>query len=390
MQTITKAISGLLCVILLAGACSKENPYDNPFGNSGRKDSTLVYTFSSPEYVFGFVGQKRYSYCPSVLEQEDGLRHIFFCGNPNQGIMVDNVYHFTENLSGAKTDPISVLQPSLSWDSHHTCDPCVIQGEFKMDGTMYKYAMFYLSNPMEYYYNEVGVAFSNDLNAATWVKYPKQIVEKTWTQEGDQDLGGQNRSWGVGQPTAVSLDKKGKVLIAYTCGDASGSREAYSILDLSDMDTFSPQRGIDIVRTGCKTPSGSEDWLNNCDIAINQEENKIVMVRNLHTDVSTYPAFIEEAVEIDWMNLDDFLSGKGEWKVIGAIDQTVSGFPRNHNACLMRDNYGHLKDWDTPTVYFTVSKAAPDVTGANGNHAEWTYHIYRTDISKKYRYFNKK
>ena len=82
-----------------------------------------------------------------------------------------------------------------------------------MDGVAYKYALFFLSNPKEYYYNEIGVAFSNDLDAASWVKYPEQIVKKTWPEEGDQSLGGNAKSWGVGQPSAVSLDKGGKVLV---------------------------------------------------------------------------------------------------------------------------------------------------------------------------------
>ena len=40
--------------------------------------------------------------------------------------------------------------------------------------------MFFLSNPLNFYYNEIGVAFSNDLDAEHWDKFPNQIVYKTW------------------------------------------------------------------------------------------------------------------------------------------------------------------------------------------------------------------
>jgi hypothetical protein len=66
-----------------------------------------------------------------------------------------------------------------------------------------------------------------------------------------------------------------------------------------------------------------------------------------------------------------------------------SGFPRNHNAGIKRDSFGHIKEWDTPTIYFTVSKIAPDVAAAYGKHAEWTYNIYKTDLKKEYYYYEK-
>ncbi len=155
-------IFSLFAVLLALTACGGTDP-DVPEETIEVTD----YVFSKPSFVFGFSGQKRYSYCPSVIANADGTSHVYFCGNPNQGTMVDNIYHIVENANGTHTTAVSVLQPSLSWDSHHTCDPSVIEGSFKMDGTAYKYALFFLSNPKEYYYNEIGVAFSNDLEAAS-------------------------------------------------------------------------------------------------------------------------------------------------------------------------------------------------------------------------------
>jgi hypothetical protein len=102
---------------------------------------------------------------------------MFFCGNPNNLIMVDNIYHIKINPDGTKTSAKSVLQPGVSgsWDDHHTCDPSVIAGDFTWDGVTYKYAMFFLSNMYGVYYNEIGVAFSNKLDTDSWVKYPDRL-----------------------------------------------------------------------------------------------------------------------------------------------------------------------------------------------------------------------
>ena len=83
------------------------------------------------------------------------------------------------------------------------------------------------------------------------------------------------------------------------------------------------------------------------------------------------------------MSFTRFLQGEGAWQSMYTITSKDSGFPRNHNSGIMRDSFGHIKNWETPTIYFTVSKCAPDVEQAYGKHAEWTYNIYKTTIKKE-------
>lgn len=379
-----RRILHLICVCLASLAVFSCGGGDGPEVPEETIEVT-DFIFSKPSFVFGFTGQNRYSYCPSIIANGDGTSHVFFCGNPNQGTMVDNVYHIVEYANGTHTAAVSVLHPSLNWDSHHTCDPCVIEGEFKMDGTTYRYAMFFLSNPLEYYYNEIGVAFSNDLGASSWVKYPVQLVPKTWPTEGDQSLGGNAKSWGVGQPSAVSLDKKGKVLLTYTIGDSAGTRVAFREMDLSDMSHPDLGTAMNMNAAGLENLNGGSDYTCNCDFAIAPSDNKIVMVRPVQPHPSTYPSYIPVAQEVDYMDLDSFRAGIGKWTPLARIDNSVSGFPRNHNAGLSRDSFGHLTEWETPTVYFTVSKETPDVNASTGKHAEWTYHIYKSKLTKRIR-----
>lgn len=342
-------------------------------------------SITKPEFVFGFRGESKYSYCPSALKQEDGSVHLFFCGNPENQIMVDNIFHIKINPDGSQTAPKSVLQPGISgaWDDHHTCDPSVIEGSFKWNNTTYRFAMFFLSNMYGVYYNEIGVAFSNSLDADSWVKYPNQIVRKTWANDGDQMIGGGGKSWGVGQPSAVSLDKKGKVLLTYTIGDIGGTRIAWSEADFSNMDSYTTGTPMTIVQSGLLAiDNQARDYTCNSEFAINQDADKIVMIRPVQPMPSDYPAYLNSALEIDCMSLSDFMNQRGNWTPVYRITPDDTGYPRNHNAALLRDNFGHIKDWEEPEFYFTVSKATPDVQPSGSSHAEWTYHIWKSKVVK--------
>ncbi len=375
-----KFLLWMLPVFLLSCSDDKKEPDDG-----GGGESYTSYNFTGTKEIFGFYGQNRYSYCPSIVKEDDGSVHMFFCGNPNQGIMVDNIYHIKINADGSKTSAKSVLQPgpSGSWDDHHTCDPSVIKGEFQMDGQTYQYAMFFLTNKYGVYYNEIGIAFSNQLDADAWVKYPDLVVKKTWGSDGDQNLPNGGKSWGVGQPSAVSLDRGGKVLLTYTIGDISGTRIAWVQVNLSNMDTYSPAVATTVIASGLKNLDNTgNDYTCNADFAICPDEDIIVMVRPVQPHPSDYPAYLNKSLEVDQMKLSNFLNSTGTWTPIVRITPDVTKYPRNHNAGIERNAYGEIENWEEPTIYYTISKAAPDVNASTGQHAEWTYHIWKGSVKK--------
>jgi len=127
-----------LSFLITLSSC-KSGDKENDEKNNGGTNTESYYVFTDIKDVFGFYGQNRYSYCPSLIKEGDGTVHMFFCGNPNQGVMVDNIYHIRINPDGTQTEAKSVLQPGKpgSWDDHHTCDPSVIAGEFNMGGQSY-------------------------------------------------------------------------------------------------------------------------------------------------------------------------------------------------------------------------------------------------------------
>jgi hypothetical protein len=370
----------LMISILFSTGCKK--------GNSGSPvipppTTGETFTVKNKKEVFGFYGESRYSYCPTLVKENNGDMQMFFCGTQNM-IMVDNIYHVKMKTDGSQTQAKIVLTPGTSgtWDDHHTCDPSVIKGDFAMAGVHYQYALFYLTNAYGVYYNEIGVAFSNDLEAVSWVKYPHPLVKKTWDYEGDQAIGAQ-KGWGVGQPSALSMDKKGKVLLTYTIGDINGTRIVWAEADLSDMDTYTQAVPNTVVKEGLSNLTyNATDVVNNADFAIDRANGKIVIVRPVHPNLDqSYPTHIESVIEIAAMPLADFMASKGKWTQMTRITPSVSGYPRNHNAAIERDAYGEITNWKTPTIYYTVSKAAPDVQPSGTGFAEWTYHIWRAEVT---------
>lgn len=380
MKTLIYRTSVLMLAMLSFTLCSCSDDKSFTF-----PDPEPTYEMVDMVNVFGFYNQDRYSYCPSVTKDADGTAHMFLCGNPDEQIMVDNIYYVRINPDGTQTAPKSVLQPTPdTWDSFHTCDPSVIAGDFKMGGKSYKYAMFFLGNKRGRYFNEVGVAFSNEIDADDWVKYPHQLVEKTWEGEEDQVLSNGSKSWGVGQPSAVSLDHAGKILLTYTSGDAIATRVMWSEIDMSDMDNYVAPIAKPIVSGGLKQINKiSADHTANIDFAINVKENIIMMIRPVHPHPTSYPAFLPQAQEINYMPLNAFLASIGSWNIMLRITPQMTGYPRNHNATIERDMYGEIEDWRNPTVYYTVSKATPDVASGASTHAEWTYRIWKAQVKEK-------
>lgn len=373
----------ILVPLLLVSCAQGEGDSPQPVPSPSPGGSIVKkYRLVAKERIFGFTTQDRYAYCPSALQLGDGTTSMFFCGNPVAGIMTDNIYHFSLSQDLSRTNPASVLQPGAAgtWDNQHTCDPSVIKGQFLFNGTDYRYAMFYIGCTVEYYFNEIGVAFSNDLNAKEWVKYPDPVVRKTWSHDGDQ-ICGSGLSWGVGQPSAISIDKGGKILLSYTVGDIEGTRIVLREIDMSDMSDLKISAPVAMSRAGLlNIGKNALDYTCNSDIAFDASSNTILMIRPVQPHPSVYPAFINETLEIDRIGMEEFRNGVGTWDPLFRLTPAETGFPRNHNAAIARDEYGHLEGSDNITVYYTVSKAAPDVAPSEGMHAEWTYDIWQAKI----------
>ena len=320
-----------------------------------------------------------YNYCPTVFEEEDGTRYVYYCTNKTGYNVTDYIgcRVGTPNADGTYTYGAEtlVLSPSSgAWDSRHVCDPSVIRGSFSYQGTTYSYLMAYLGcSSSDNQENKVGLAVANSPTGPFVKVGASPIVDFT------KDSTVTSFQWGVGQPCLVSQDKAGKVWLFYTRGDKNGTRTIARTGNFADLD--SPTLGSEtrVSVTGLQTLNGGTDILNNADFAY-AGGTVFYSASDCHPNPTDAPDFISSAFRVT--RLERFTSGgvaftstNASWTNLAVVGPDETGFARNHNVCLVRDEYGWLPERDYLTVYYSMSN-----TGS-GNSSLWTYRIYDWNIA---------
>ena len=333
-----------LMLLSVAAAPAATSPLGSPgAGVGGHSPGALEWDDSSLREIYNPDG-RFYTYAPSVV-REGATEWIWSCHNDESGVIKDHIY-LTRLVDGAVQESRSVLQasPAPAWDSFHVCDPSVVAGNFNYDGTQYRYAMFYLGNDLDASaHNQVGVAFATDPEGP-WTKYPEPLVTFDRTDQ-----------WGVGQPSAVSLaGKSGKILLAYTRGDTS-TRAYVQSLDLSHMDRLRVGDPVLLPTEGLTGHDGALDYLNGYDIALDRTGHRVYTVREQHPYPQDNPWWIGPSVQVNSIGTAELLKGDGAWRVEGDINESLTGFTRNHNADLVRTWTGSLPERDSLSVVFTDS-----------------------------------
>jgi len=293
---------------------------------------------------------RTYNYAPSSIISEDGtVESHFYCSNKDAGQVYDHIY-LRQRINGVWQPKTLVLSPSATgWDLEHTCDPSVIKGEFNYNGTTYQWAMFYLGcDVTTCKHNQIGVAFANNLTGP-WVKWDGNPIipftSYSW--------------WGVGQQSATSIDGAGRMLLFYTRGDYGGTRMLRQELDLSDMSSPVIGNAVRLPEAGLTSRDGSKAIFHNANLVYDPDRDKFFVSRPTHPVGPPDLPFCEQ-LQIACIDGDYIWAGFGSWDVLGHIDSSQSGFPRNHNCGIMRTPYGYLPDFDSIRVIFAVSQESPD------------------------------
>ncbi|WP_456283789.1 hypothetical protein [Microbacterium sp. JZ101] len=320
-----------------------------------------------------------YSYAPSVVREGD-TDWIWSCHNDEFRVIKDHIY-VTKIVDGTVVDSRSVLEasPAPGWDSFHVCDPSVVAGSFRYEGTAYRLAMFYLGNDLDASaHNQVGVAFANDPEGP-WVKLPRPVISFERTDQ-----------WGVGQPTAVVMPgEPSKVLLGYTQGDSS-TRAYVTEVDLRNAEDFSITEPVELPNAGLTGADGSSDYLNGFDLVLDKRNSRFLTVREQHPYPADNPWWIGPSVQVASLGLHDLRSGRGAWTPEGNINEELTGFTRNHNAGFVRDWQGHLVTKNDVEVVFTKScSSLPTVDDPDWSQATcdslYSYDLWSVDgkISKR-------
>jgi len=371
-------------------------------GRINRKDVEMVYhrvDFEKPttqgqvsfsDQLFGDdLNANFYNYCPTIMMEGNAIMHIWYCSNKTSGNVTDYIAYRRGELQADGrwifTEKSLVLQPTPgTWDERHTCDPSVIKGNFSYNATSYSYLMAYLgcvTNDSSR--NEIGLAVSQ-FPEGPWIKVAEanpianyyespEYVPDQWT-------------WGYGQPSLVSVDKAGKVLLFYTKGIATGTFEAAELWDLSDLNAPQKLSSANVSNAGIVNISGGADVINNADFAYDPYSKRLYVIKeDFPYPSDENPTWITASNTIEYINLgEESYPGeslfKGEtlrWQKVGSIGPNETGFARVHNCGIMTDPYGWLMNpFQIPIVY-TMSDFSSDYPQW-GSGGQWpSLHTYR-------------
>ncbi len=236
-----------------------------------------------------------------------------------------------------------------------------MRGEFRYDGQTYSYLMAYLGcTSSDNQENKVGLAVSKTPEG------PFGKVGSAPLVDFQKDPSSGIFQWGVGQPSLINLDRKSSVMLFYTRGDKTATRTIVEKWDFSDLSAPKRLSSGKLSEQGLKNLHGAGDFLNNADFVYDPAAKRFYASSDCHPNPTSAPDFISSHFRVCYFdeptNYQWFF-----WNTLSVTGPNETGFPRNHNTGILRDEYGHLPNpW--LSVYYTVS--------IEGNNSLWSYRIY--------------
>lgn len=318
----------------------------------------LHFGGDSEQEVYGHA-DGLYSYAPSIIDL-GATRYIWTCHNHVPFVVRDDIAMAKWQDNRLVQDRSVLTHAFWGWDSFHICDPSVLRSDIFFNKAAYHWVMFFLGNDVDRSaQNQIGVALAQTIEGP-WEKLPQPVLSHP-----------EDGGWGIGQPSAVPLDGKGKFLVVYSGG--GGLRAA--TVDLSDLDHPTVSDPVQVSVDGLEGLTKERPEISNVDIAFSPDRKRIFAVGDVRMKETEYPQFITSSLAVLSIDANDLKRGGGKWTVEAVIGPTLTGFPRNHNAGLVRNADGEIADPKRLTVIFTSSCAggSHDVCKAR---AEWTYDLW--------------
>lgn len=397
-----KRILPVILMSFLLTGCAFNNDNPSTGGNNPPVEEvkeTFIPKVGEVKMLFddGTIGEtNKYNYCPSYFI-EDNIAHVYYCTNKDEGNVTDYVGYRKGEVVNNKVKYSDNSQYVLthgemgSWDSRHACDPSVVKGEFKYHGEEYNYLMAYLGCvPSDCTQNETGIAVSKTPDGP-WIKcdFKEDGVTKINPIVPFSDFSCNETSWGTGQPSLVSVDKKGRVLLFTTVGATNGTFTNLREYDFSDIDNYKLLRErVSINIDGIRGSTGSASFINNADFGYDEVNKRIIMSkpRQFFGNDGKSPNFIADTIDVYYIDdtegseIGDVLfAGKNTtkiWKLIGSVNESLTGFLRNHNTGLVTDEYKRIDSSSPLGVLFT--------RGDEDRGGQWsylsTYRLYITAL----------
>lgn len=315
-----------------------------------------------------------YAYAPAIIDA-NGEQFFFTCHShhDNQAYYIqDDIYVHTkdgEKMILGNERVLDTRRTDLAWDGYNLCDPTVVQGNFKYNGSSYKYALFYTgAGPYNFtgLNNQIGLAVSNQLDTG-WIRYPHPVI----TFSAGHGSAAQNKYWGFGQPSAIKISAE-KVLLIFSAGEPDMAGEHRTTVDLSNFTDTQKPVVAQLERlnpTGLQSVIGPDNYFTDVDIAFNPSSREFYAIRSKHyNQTNNQSAF---PIKVDWSGagllVDGYLAPRveilkiseadfwnnGAWTAVTDIGKDQTGNFLNHNPGIAKTLDGYLPNANQVTAYFS-------------------------------------
>jgi hypothetical protein len=347
----------------------------------GRAARLVLLLVVGPVWAAGSARAERpdgefYEYAPAIV-LENGIEHVFACANIVAGEIRDHIVH-RRYANGREVATDIALRPSEDrrrFDSYHVCDPEVIAGRFSYNDRLFTYALLYTANDRPSARgNRIGMALADGLDGP-WQRIDEPLVPFDFG-------GGEEKSWGVGQPAAVNIERGDRFLLFYTEGARRGTRTLVRSVRISPEGSapFTIGQPTAVPEGGLRQADGeTPDFLNNVAVAYVPSSRVFVVIRPMRPLPDSPPTTVEARQEIDAIDEADLKDGVGKWRKLAIIGPSMTAAPRNHNAGLLKDIWGNLPTSDRIEGAVTTSgqcaTARPCFPAAL-----WTYRLHRFEV----------
>lgn len=301
-------------------------------------------------------GTSYYSVSPAFIQEGNKL-YAYYTSNATAkkrdtsiilriGTMGENGWEFGERQV--------VLSPTEnSWDAGSVSDADITKGEFKYKNATYNYLMVYQGCKDKSERNQqIGIALAN-APEGPFVKVEKPIIKY------DERVSGY--AWGVGQPSIISEDQKGKVRLYYSVGESLYTYTMTAELDLSDCENVLGAEGAFMMPIeGLVDGVKSETIFNNAGFA--RKGENLVVARDFNPVAGVEP-IVAQAVQVAKMPISGTYSDTSSWEIIedrindidlAGEDIEKYGWSRVYAACIVKDFFGNMVG-DKPTLAITVT-----------------------------------
>lgn len=341
-------------------------------GSQSRYPDDVALVIDPSQYFKG----TRFSYAPSAIKNPGSdLLHIYTCHNLANDVFDDSIFY--TQVVPQKTGNFTVKSTGSFFDGNrpadwNACDPTIVQGNYSYRGKDYDFAIFYTAMPLERFnvidkllspnlseYNEVRLVLFNSIRGektyyGSFFSFPRHPDDTS--------------AYGFGQPSAINLDRKGKILLFYSYGRIGKTvtewQTKYRVLDISNLD--SPVVGSEKVLSSAGIAA-----ITNGDFAIGANNRLYVITEDPASFVNNVKVATGLRLLSTSFDPSAFESGlqNASWTLEKSIQQSMTGESLNHNAGFIRNGFGYLDD---------LSNVGVILTGGDRNAREiaWTYSLH--------------